>query len=88
MLCSTRMGKGGRQSPSTPSNGFWRAVPRSSADLPAVALEELSVAEAAKVVDLDTREATARLVRTREFLRQAMTARVMVVEDNAIAAVI
>jgi DNA-directed RNA polymerase specialized sigma24 family protein len=52
-----------------------------------VALEELSVAEAAKVVDLDTREATARLVQTREFLRRAMTARVMVVEDNAIAAV-
>lgn len=52
-----------------------------------VALEELTVDEAAKVVNLGTREALSRLVKIREFLRQAMTARVMVVEDNAIAAV-
>ncbi|HYI73148.1 MAG TPA: response regulator [Skermanella sp.] len=52
-----------------------------------VALEELSVSEAAKVVDLSIREAMSRLVQTREFLRKAMTARVMVVEDNLIAAV-
>jgi CheY-like chemotaxis protein len=52
-----------------------------------VALEELPVAQAAKLTDLSVAEATGRLITTREFLRDAMTARVMVVEDNAIAAV-
>ncbi|WP_158045852.1 response regulator [Skermanella pratensis] len=52
-----------------------------------VALEDLPVVEAAKLVDLTVAQATEKLTAVREFLRLAMTARVLVVEDNALAAV-
>jgi len=52
-----------------------------------VTLEEQPIRDAAAVVDLTICDATARMLRAREFLRRAMTARVLVVEDNAIAAV-
>jgi CheY-like chemotaxis protein/DNA-directed RNA polymerase specialized sigma24 family protein len=50
------------------------------------ALEDLPLAQAARVVGLDVDGARAVLARTRDALRSALTARVLVVEDNAVAA--
>ncbi|HEV7368192.1 response regulator [Arenibaculum sp.] len=51
-----------------------------------VALEDLPLTEAARVVGLDAEAACLALARARDVLRSALTARVLVVEDNVFAA--
>lgn len=52
-----------------------------------IAMEDLPLAEAAQVVGLDADRARDSLARARDALRSALTARVLVVEDNALAAI-
>lgn len=52
-----------------------------------VALEELSLPEAAQVLDLPVEAAAELLAEAREQVRRELTARVLVVEDNAVVAV-